>query len=148
MCWLYFDIKRMEVEVPRLLRPNGLLLVSTLIWVSGEDPIAKQTDELLASLVPEAREHVHGRDSDMEIVPAWSLNRFRMKTYHDFKADLPFTRESWRGRLRASRYIGATLSPDQTAAFDRAHQELLDRIAPDQFNIRHRIRIQIFEPKQ
>ncbi len=60
MCWLYFDIKRMEVEVPRLLRPNGLLLVSILIWVSGEDPIARQTDELLAGLVPEAREHVHG----------------------------------------------------------------------------------------
>jgi hypothetical protein len=40
------------------------------------------------------------------------------------------------------------LSPEQTAAFDRAHQELLERIAPAQFNIRHRIRIQIFEPKQ
>jgi 2-polyprenyl-3-methyl-5-hydroxy-6-metoxy-1,4-benzoquinol methylase len=145
MCWLYFDIKRMEVEVPRLLRPNGLLLVSTLIWISDEDPIASQTGALLTRHVHQASEHVRGRD--MEIVPAWSLNRFRLKTYHDFKIDLPFTKESWRGRLRASRYIGAALSPERAAAFDRAHQELLDRIAPDQFNIRHRIRIQIFEPK-
>ena len=145
MCWLYFDIKRMEVEVPRLLRPKGLLLVSTLIWISDEDPIASQTDALLARCVLQASEHVRGRD--MEIIPTWSLNRFQLKTYHDFKIDLPFTRESWRGRLRASRYIGAALSPKKAAAFDRAHQELLDRIAPDQFNIRHRIRIQIFEPK-
>jgi 2-polyprenyl-3-methyl-5-hydroxy-6-metoxy-1,4-benzoquinol methylase len=145
MCWLYFDIKRMEVEVPRLLRPNGLLLVSTLIWISDEDPLASQTDALLTRHVHQASEHVRGRD--MEIVPAWSLNRFRLKTYHDFKVDLPFTKESWRGRLRASRYIGAALSPEKAAAFDRAHQELLDRIAPDHFNIRHRIRIQIFEPK-
>jgi SAM-dependent methyltransferase len=34
MCWTYFDIERMKVEAPRLLRPNGLLLVSTLIAVA------------------------------------------------------------------------------------------------------------------
>jgi hypothetical protein len=59
--------------------------------------------------------------------------------------DLPFTRESWRGRMRATKWIGAALTAGQTAAFDREHKELLERIAPAQFSIRHRIRIQIFE---
>ncbi|HLX95897.1 MAG TPA: class I SAM-dependent methyltransferase, partial [Verrucomicrobiae bacterium] len=85
---------------------------------------------------------------DVEIIPAWSLARFRLKTYHDFTVNVPFTRESWRGRIRACKWIGAALSPEQTEAFDREHQILLEGIAPVQFDIRHRIRIQIFQLKQ
>ena len=146
MCWSYFDLKRMEVEVPRLLSPEGLLLVSSLIWIAAEDPIARQTDQLIARHNVAAEQSDRGADT--EIIPAWSFARFRLKTYHHFKVDLPFTRESWRGRMRASKWIGAALSPEQTEAFDREHKALLERIAPAQFNIRHRIRIQIFELKR
>lgn len=146
MCWSYFDMKRMEVEVPRLLRSEGLLLVSSLIWIAAEDPIARQTDQLIARHNPAAGQSDRGADT--EIIPAWSLARFRLKTYHHFKVDLPFTRESWRGRIRASKWIGAALSPGQTEAFDREHEALLERIAPAQFHIRHRIRIQVFDLKQ
>jgi cyclopropane fatty-acyl-phospholipid synthase-like methyltransferase len=143
MCWAYFDMKRMEVEVPRLLRPQGLLLVCSLIWIREEDPIARQTDALLARHNEKAGKS--NRSGSLEIVPAWSLNRFRLKTYHEFKVDLPFTREAWRGRIRAGKWIGAALSQEQTEAFDQEHQALLEQIAPAEFNIRHRVRIQIFE---
>lgn len=146
MCWGYFDMTRMEVEVPRLLRSEGLLLVSSLIWIAAGDPIASQTDKLLARHNAAAGQSDRGGNA--EIIPAWSRARFRLKTYHDFKMDLPFTRESWRGRIRASKWIGAALSPEQTEGFDREHQALLERIAPPQFHIRHRIRIQIFELKR
>jgi 2-polyprenyl-3-methyl-5-hydroxy-6-metoxy-1,4-benzoquinol methylase len=144
MCWGYFDMNKMEVEAPRLLRPEGLLLISRLIWLA-DNFIASQTDQLVAKHNPKSgwRE----REQEAEIVPAWSRSRFRLKTYHTFRVNVPFTRESWQGRLRASKWIGAALSPEQTATFDREHQELLERIAPTEFNIPHTIRIQIFELK-
>lgn len=141
MCWGYFDMNRMEVEVPRLLRPEGLLLVSSLTWLA-EDPIAARTDQLIAR--HNAAAGKPGRGGDTEIIPAWSRARFRLKTYHEFKVDVPFTRKSWRGRIRACKWIGAALSAEATERFDREHQDLLERIAPAQFAIRHRVRIQIF----
>jgi 2-polyprenyl-3-methyl-5-hydroxy-6-metoxy-1,4-benzoquinol methylase len=144
MCWSYFDMHRMEVEVPRLLRSSGMLLIASLRWISDDNPVAIQTEKLIAKYNPEANRAARG--SRDEIIPAWSLNSFRLKTYHEFKADLLFSLESWRGRLRASKWIGAALSQEQTAAFDREHQTLLERISPAQFNICHRICIQVFEP--
>lgn len=147
MCWRYFDMKRMEAEVPRLLRVDGLLLVSTLTWIRESDPIASETEKLLAKHNPGADRTRRRRDA--EIVPAWSVNRFCLRTYREFQSDLFFTRESWRGRIRASKWIGAALSRsrEQTEVVDREHQALLERIAPGRFSIRHRIRIQIFAPK-
>jgi hypothetical protein len=53
----------------------------------------------------------------------------------------------WRGRIPASKWIGAALSAEQTESFDREHLVLLNQIDPAKFFIRHRIRIHIFEPK-
>ena len=146
MCWRYFDPARMEVEAPRLLRPEGLLMVSHMIWTTAESEITAQTEQLIARHNPAAKESKRGGDA--AIIPDWSQARFRLKTYHEYKVNLPFTRESWRGRIRACKWIGAALSAQQTAAFDREHQALLERIAPAQFDIRHWIRIQIFEVKR
>lgn len=57
---------------------------------------------------------------------------------------ISFTREGWRGRIRACRGTGATLSPAQLERFDREHDELLKRIAPDEFTILHRLDAHIF----
>lgn len=145
MCWAYFDIKRMKKEVPRLLRPGGLLLVSTLIWEMRKDGIIGRTNRLIARHNAEARPG--SRKWSEPIDPEWSRNWLRLKTFHEFQACLPFSRESWRGRIRACRWIGAALSPEQTEAFDREHEALLARIAPARFVIPHRITLRIFEVK-
>ena len=144
MCWGYFDIKRMKSEVPRLLRPDGLLLVSTLIWDRSQGGIAAQTDELIARHNAKARHGEHRRNAP--VVPEWSRNWLRLKTFHEFGASLTFSRESWRGRIRACRWIGAALASEQTEAFDREHEALLERIAPARFAIPHRITMRIFAP--
>ena len=43
----------------------------------------------------------------------WSTQDFRLVTYHAYEEGIPFTRESWRGRIRASRAIGATLRAEE-----------------------------------
>ena len=55
-----------------------------------------------------------------------------------------FTREEWRGRMRALRGIGASLAPEDVEAFDRDHEALLARIAPERFPLMHRIDAHIF----
>jgi len=142
MCWGYFDVERMTAEIPRLLRNPGLLLIATLIWTGREDPIASHTDELIYKYNAESRA---ARSAEFEVVPAWSKGKFLLKTYHDYHVDLPFTRESWRGRIRATKWIGAALPAGQTEAFDREHESLLERVAPPAFSIRHRICLQVFE---
>lgn len=145
MCWTYFDIERMKLEVPRLLRPGGLLLVSTLIWDRWEDGIVGHTHKLIGKYNAESRPRRKERRWDAAVVPAWSQDWLHLKTFHEFLSDVPFSRESWRGRIRACRWIGPALSPEQTEAFDREHAALLKKIAPRKFTIPHRISIRIFQ---
>lgn len=144
MCWGYFNIKAMKREVPRLLRPGGKLLVSTLIWERSKRGIVGQTEKLIAKYNPESKQGTRGGNAT--VVPEWSRPWLRLKTFHEFLADVPFTRESWRGRMRACRWIGATLPAEQTQAFDREHEAVLERVAPAKFAVPHRITIRIFEP--
>jgi hypothetical protein len=52
---------------------------------------------------------------------------------------VPFTRESWHGRIRACRGIGASsLSDAEIAAFDAEHRALL-RSFPETFDILHQV---------
>ncbi|HTV43435.1 MAG TPA: class I SAM-dependent methyltransferase [Candidatus Sulfotelmatobacter sp.] len=142
MCWTYFDVEQMKVEVPRLLRPGGLLLVSTLIWDRWEEGIFRQTLELIGKYNVEARRRQRRWDKD--VVPKWSRDWLKLKTFHEYQINVPFSRESWRGRIRACRWIGPALTREQTEAFDREHAALLERIAPARFAIPHKITIRIF----
>lgn len=63
-----------------------------------------------------------------------------------FDDAMPFARESWRGRTRACRGVGATLAPAEVAAFDAEHQPLLERLAPENFHVLHRIDADLYRP--
>ena len=48
--------------------------------------------------------------------------------------------------MRACRGVGATLGDDEVAAFDAEHAALLARIAPDPFNVLHRVDAHLLQP--
>ena len=143
MCWGYFDTSRIVDKVRKVLRPDGLLMISSIIWLSNDNDITRRTEEIVAR----HNEHFTTRGSirDSPVIPDWSANTFQLKTYHQYIAPLTFTRESWRGRLRASKWIGAALSLEKAEAFDIELAEVLEIIAPEQFEINHTIRIQVFQ---
>ena len=145
MSWGYFDLARMLDEIPRLLVRPGLLLLSSLVWVRGRHSVAIKSENLVEQFNPTAGRSF--RREEPEVVPAWSRERFRLRSYHHFVAELPFTRESWRGRLRASRFIAAALPAERAEAFDVEHRVLLERVAPPRFDLPHDIRLQVFEVK-
>jgi hypothetical protein len=50
---------------------------------------------------------------------------------------VPFTRETWHGRMKACRGVGASLSEEELQRWDREHKRLLEESAPERFDVLH-----------
>jgi len=136
-CFLYFDCVRLLAALRRVLVPEGRLAISHFSWLPRLDPIARASEALILEFNPAWG----GADFDGTIapMPEGMPDDLVLEGFFWFDADVPFDRAGWLGRIRASRGVGATLSAEQVAAFDRAHAALLERIAPPSFTIKHRV---------
>jgi len=143
MCWGYFDKTRIVARVKKLLRPGGKLLISSTTWLSDADAITRGTEALIGRYHENYTDR--GKHRDIEPIPAWAQENFRLLTYHQYVVGLPFSHESWRGRLRASKWIGAALPAEKVEAFDRDLADFLAKNAAPQFNIDHGVSLQIFQ---
>ncbi len=143
-CWLYFDPTSTPANVRRLLRSGGRLVVSYFSWLPRLDPIANQTERLVLKFNP----NWTAGDWSGEIAasPSWTPNGFQIAGMFWFDEPVPFTRESWRGRIRACRGTGASLDLDVVAKFDAELNDLLAHLAPSEFTILHRLSAHIFKP--
>jgi hypothetical protein len=74
-----------------------------------------------------------------------SLKDLELLTFHRYNVEIPFTVESWMGRIRACRGVGAFLSKERVIDFDKEHYELLYRITRNDFFVLHEIAIHIFK---
>ena len=142
MCWGYFDKNRAVRKVRNVLKPNGLLMISSIIWQSNFNEITRKTEELVAAYNENFAERGAGRNSRLS--PDIPPTVFRLNTFNQYETNLHFTRESWRGRLRASKWIGAALPQQLSEAFDRELASELEKIAPEHFNIAHNVRIDVY----
>jgi SAM-dependent methyltransferase len=142
MCWGYFDTERVLDLVRRVLLPGGRLLISSIVW-QEDDQITRCTNRLLAKY-SERFNHRH-EEPGSDPVPDWAKDGLPLQTFHRYRVGLPFTKESWRGRMRATKYIGAALPADQVEAFDRDLAQSLDVFAPEEFIVSHEIVIRIFQ---
>ncbi len=143
-CWLYFDPDRTLAELRRVLVPGGTLVTSHFSWLPRASPIAAASEALVLQFNPAWK----GADwpGTVPPVPDWAARRgVPMRAMFRFDAPIRFTAQSWRGRMRACRGVGATLPDAAVAAFDAAHGELLARIAPAEFDIVHRLDAHFFE---
>lgn len=53
--------------------------------------------------------------------------------------DLPITRETWHGRMMASRGVMASMDVNKIAQFDREHRAMLKNKYPEEFTVKHKI---------
>jgi len=146
MCWGYFNAARMVEEVHRLLRTDGVLLIASLIWTRERSEIARTTDAIIHRYSEAAAQNSRRGGDRNDPVPAWSAGRFRLRTYHSYLEPLTFTRTSWRGRIRASKWIGAALPDAQVQAFDQELDTALKVYGDAPFAIPHRVTLSVFEP--
>lgn len=136
-CFWYFDHQVVAPKLAELLKPGGKLLVLYMAWLPFEDAIAGASEKLVLKYNPL---WTGGGETQKPIViPAPYLKYFDMIDHTEFPVSVPFTRESWHGRMRACRGVGASLSGDELQKWDAAHRAMLEKIAPEQFEVKHYI---------
>ena len=64
---------------------------------------------------------------------------FEEAFHEEYYADVMFTPEKWHGRVKSCRGIGASLSAEEIAAWEKEHLKLLAQIMPEPRNIPHYI---------
>lgn len=143
-CWHWFDRPAVLKEVQRLLRPGGVLLIAAFDWIPFSRNVVERTEELIEKHNP-AQPKPHIRlGMGVGIYPPFvrDLSEGGLGDIETWSYDHPvsYTHAGWRGRIRASQGVGATLSPRQVAAFDEELAGLLQAEFPtDPLQVPHRV---------
>lgn len=119
----------------RVLKSNGSLLVLCMAWLPFEDEIAGASERLVLKYNPSwsgAGEPIPPIE-----IPACHTEKFDLVYHDEYSLQVPFTRGSWNGRMKARRGTGASLTSAEILAWEQEHKKLLEQIAPMEFNIRH-----------
>lgn len=134
-CFWYFNHQQTAQAFYRMLKPGGRLLFLYMSWLPFEDPIAQASEKLVLQHNPQwggKGETVHPIS-----IPAPYNEYFEIVSHEEYPLEIAFTRESWNGRIKACRGVGASLSEQEVAAWEKEHRELLANIAPESFTIAH-----------
>lgn len=134
-CFWYFNHEKIMPELCRMLKPDGRILVLYMAWLPYEDKIAGESENLVLKYSPTwsgARETVH-----QICIPDCYKENFELVYHEEYPLNVHFTRESWNGRMKACRGVGASLSAEEIASWDQEHMKLLFDIAPEEFDIKH-----------
>ncbi len=142
-CWHYFNKKILLPKLLNLMKPKGKIAVIHMFWLPDECEISNATEKLILTHNP-SWTGAGAQRMRMRIAP-WSEANFHLDTLHTYDEMISFTRESWLGRIRASRGIAASLSEEKVKAFDEEHRELLERTVPYSFHILHQLTIEIYQ---
>lgn len=134
-CFWYFDHEKVSPELHRILKNDGRLLVLYMAWLPYEDKIAGKSEEIVLKYSPNwsgAGETMHPI-----VIPDAVHRYFEMEYHEEYKVTIPFTRESWHGRMKACRGVGASLSGEELLAWENEHKAMLEMEAPERFEVLH-----------
>lgn len=134
-CIWYFKHEEVAPMFYRMLKPGGHMLILYMAWLPYEDRIAGASEDLVLKYSPGwsgAGETVHPIS-----VPEAYTPYFEMEYHEEYRLTVPFTRESWNGRMKSCRGIGASLTEEEIRAWEQEHRKLLAEIAPESFEILH-----------
>ncbi len=134
-CFWYFDHQRVMPMLRNFLRPGGRLLILYMAWLPFEDEIAAASEEIVLKYSPgwsgagETRKPIG--------IPDVTFDYFEPEYHEEYDLPVPFTRESWHGRMKACRGVGASLSGEELTAWESEHWRMLTERAPENFSVLH-----------
>lgn len=134
-CFWYFDREKMRDEIRRLLRPGGIFIKIFMNW-DFDDPVAAESVALVEKFNPRWSS---GKNAHLDLYD----DLFPGRVTETFSADVPFSRESWHGRMCACRGTLASMEADYFALWEKKHRKLLSR-CPERFTVKHKIYISYF----
>ena len=138
-CWHWFDRSRAVIEVSRILVAGGRIIIAHFDWLPMRDNVVAMTEHLIERYNPSW--HL-GNNSGL--YPPWlsdvAEGGFEDLETFSFDVDVSYTHEAWRGRIRASAGVGASLPPDDVMRFDAELEAELKRGWPlEPLLVPHRI---------
>lgn len=130
-CFYFFDPTIIVPKIKNLLKTGGSFVKIYMSYLK-EEPIVQDSNGLVK-----------------KINPSWSGGSPLRKdlTTHYFEnpqmesmiVDLPFTRETWHGRMMASRGVMASMDENQLKQFDEEHRKMLEEKYQEEFTVKHKI---------
>ena len=144
-CFWYFHHEKLMPEIYRMLRPGGTLLLLYMAWLPYEDRIAGASERLVLKYSPQWSGA--GETRHPIWIPDVAYDYFEMVEHEEYDLMVPFTKESWHGRMKACRGVGASLSEEELKKWDAEHRELLNEIAPEEFEVLHYAALAVLRKK-
>lgn len=140
-CIIYFDKDSTLPKIHKVLKPGGRFAVVWMAWLREEDDIAMATERLVLKHNPHWTSAGYTRPGAAE--HGWDEPLLGAEHSVAFDVALPFTRESWHGRMMACRGTGASSLPaEKIAAFEEEHRRFLAG-CPPRFDILHHVTIRV-----
>ncbi|MBW8011760.1 MAG: class I SAM-dependent methyltransferase [Chloroflexi bacterium] len=138
-CWHWFERALAAKEASRILHPGGCLLITHFDWLPIKGNIVAETEDLILAHNPSW--NMSGGDGMYpQWLPGLSEAGFRDIETFSYDQDVPYTHTSWRGRIRASAGVGASLTAEKVEIFDRALATLLKTKYPEEIlQVPHRV---------
>jgi cyclopropane fatty-acyl-phospholipid synthase-like methyltransferase len=134
-CYIYFDKDVIFQKLHELLKDGGHFCKLSMIWLIEESAIAAGSEKIVLKHNPSWSDHSLTRFT--EELPQQAQGLFEIADFLAYDVPVTFTRESWHGRIRACRGIGASsLTKAQIADFEKEHLQYLQTIPPS-FDIPH-----------
>ncbi len=140
-CFQYFQPEKAAQEIRRVLKPHGLFCKIFMDWLPQEDPLIGEMERLVLRYNPAWSGY--GFDHYRYCYPEWAEGRFDIDTIHSYRTYLQFSKENWIGRVRSCRGIGASLSPETAAAFEKEYRQLLEAYT-EPLQLLHEIHIELY----
>ncbi len=144
-CFFYFDYDVVIPKLARLLKDGGRFVILFMAWVPEDDALARASEELVLRFNPKWTGGDYKRSP--VFIPEIAKKFFDIEAAEDYDLPVQFTRESWNGRMKACRGVGASLAPDEIAAWEREHMEMLEKSAPVEFDILHHAAMAVLRKK-
>ena len=144
-CIWYFKHNITAPKFAKMLRPGGKFFILYMGWLPYEDATAKRSEDIILKYNPDwtgfgdTRKHVW--------VPDEYIEYFDIKLQEEFDVRIPFTRESWHGRIRACRGVSASMKEETLAQWDEEHRRMLELNNDEKFEILHYVSIAELQKK-
>jgi len=138
-CWHWFDRSAAAAEARRVLAPGGIIVICHFDWLPRAGNMVDATEQLILAHNPSWR-----AAGGTGMHPRWAADvsgaGFTGVETFSYDIDVPYSREGWLGRIRASAGVGATLDSAAIGQFDAELAGLLALRFPDEpLQVPHRV---------